>query len=57
MKIVGNNLILNKSYEFALDMIEVYKLLIEHKKEFVFSKQLLRSGTLIGANVEEAESA
>jgi len=54
---LGGNLIARKSYEFALDMIEVYKLLIEHKKEFVFSKQLLRSGTLIGANVEEAESA
>ncbi|MEZ4853708.1 four helix bundle protein [Flavobacterium sp.] len=48
------NIIQSKSYEFALKIIKVYKLLVEDKKEFVLSKQLLRSGTSIGANIEEA---
>ena len=41
------------SFEFSLQIIQLYKILVE-KKEFVLSKQLLRSGTSIGANVEEA---
>ncbi|MBO8131537.1 MAG: four helix bundle protein [Candidatus Marinimicrobia bacterium] len=52
-----DNLVVNKSYEFALEVIRVYKFLVENRREFVLSKQLLRSGTSIGANVEEAESA
>ena len=44
------------SFEFSLKIIELYKRLVE-KKEFVLSKQLLRSGTSIGANVEEAIAA
>ena len=47
------NIILDKSFDFALKIIFLYKDLIE-KKEFVLSKQLLKSGTSIGANVEEA---
>ena len=50
------NLILDKSFEFALKIIELYKFLLS-EKEFVLSKQLLRSGTSIGANVEEATAA
>lgn len=50
------NIILDKSFHFALQIIELYKLLIA-EKEFVLSKQLLRSGTSIGANVEEATAA
>ena len=50
------NIILEKSFEFSLKIIELYKLLIG-EKEFVISKQLLRSGTSIGANVEEANAA
>ena len=46
------NIILKKSYAFALDVINLYKFLIE-KKEFVLSKQILRSGTSIGANIHE----
>ena len=49
-----NNLIRDKSYQFALEIIEVYKYLQKEKKEFLLSKQLLRSGTSIGANIEEA---
>src|SRR5438105_14423549 len=44
----------NKSYKFALRMIKLYQYLCNEKKEFVLSKQILRSGTSIGANVEEA---
>lgn len=51
------NIIRDKSFEFALNIIETYKSLITEKKEFVLSKQLLRSGTSVGANVEEAIGA
>lgn len=47
------NIILTKSYNFALRIVILYKELCENKKEFVLSKQLLRSGTSIGANLEE----
>ena len=49
-----NNQIVDKSYAFALRVVRLYKYLFEEKKEFVLSKQVLRSGTSIGANVEEA---
>lgn len=48
------NIIQEKSYNFALRIVKLYKYLIKEKKEFVLSKQLLRSGTSIGANIEEA---
>jgi four helix bundle protein len=51
-----DNVVLNKSFDFALKIIELYKIL-KSKNEFVISKQLLRSGTSIGANVEEATAA
>lgn len=50
------NKILELSFDFSLSIIQLYKTLVE-KKEFVLSKQLLRSGTSIGANVEEATAA
>jgi four helix bundle protein len=50
------NPILDKTFEFALLMIKLYKFLQENK-EYVISKQMLRSGTSIGANVEEAIGA
>jgi len=43
-----------KSYEFSLRIVKLYQHLSSQKREFVLSKQLLRSGTSIGANVEEA---
>ncbi len=52
----SENPIREKSYEFALSTIKLYKYLQE-QREFVISKQLLRSGTSIGANVEEAIAA
>ena len=51
------NLIKDKSFQFALTIIQLYKYIIEEKKEFVLSKQLLRSGTSIGANIREANNA
>lgn len=48
-----SNLIQDKSFEFSLMIIKLYKKLTA-EKEFVMSKQLLRSGTSIGANIEEA---
>ncbi len=51
-----DNLIVHKSYEFALNIVNIYKYLAE-QKEFVLSKQLLRSGTSVGANVNEAISS
>ena len=50
----SENVVQSKSYDFALRIIKVYKYLVQEKKEFVLSKQLLRSGTSVGANIEEA---
>ena len=52
-----NNGVKAKSYTFALRIIQMYKHLSQEKREFVLSKQVLRSGTSIGANVEEADAA
>ena len=49
-----NNLILEKSKAFAVRSVNLYKYLTEQKHEAVLSKQLVRSGTSIGANVKEA---
>jgi len=49
-----DNVVQVKSYAFAVRIVKVYKHLCDNKKEFTLSKQLLRSGTSIGANIEEA---
>ena len=51
------NIIENKSFEFAVRIVNLYKHLHFEKKEFVLSKQLLRCGTSIGANIAEAQKA
>lgn len=48
------DIIKNKSKLFALRIIRLYKYLISEKREYVMAKQVLRSGTSIGANIEEA---
>jgi four helix bundle protein len=48
------NIIVNKSFDFAVKVVRVYQKLTIENREFVLSKQLLKSGTSIGANVEEA---
>jgi four helix bundle protein len=50
------SIIKEKSFAFAVEIVYLYQILSE-KKEFVLSKQLLRSGTSIGANIREAEHA
>jgi four helix bundle protein len=51
------NPIRDKSFAFAVRVVQAYKILMSDKKEFVMSKQLLRSGTSVGAMVREAEHA
>jgi four helix bundle protein len=51
------NVIKDKSFAFAIRIVKMYKFLCESKKEFVLSKQLLRSGTSVGALIREAEHA
>ena len=46
-----------KSYKFAIRVVKLYQFLIKEKKEFVLSKQILKSGTAIGALIREAEFA
>lgn len=46
------NVARDKSYAFALRVLKLYQYLVDTKKEYVLSKQILRSGTSIGANVE-----
>lgn len=48
------NMVLEKSYAFAVRIVRLYQHLSSEKKEYVLSRQVLRSGTSIGANVEEA---
>ncbi|NDV44884.1 four helix bundle protein [Muricauda sp. 40Bstr401] len=57
MHLVKENIIQQKSFDFALKIVRLTKLLETKQKEFVLSKQLLRSGTAIGALVREAEHA
>ena len=56
MSIKKPNIIKEKTYNFALDIIEIYQQMIK-QNEFILSKQLVRSGTSIGANTEEATAA
>ena len=51
-----DNILLDKSFIFAVRIVKLYKYLCSQKKEYVLSKQLLRSGTSIGANINEAQS-
>lgn len=50
-----SNISVDKSFSFAVQIVNLYKFLVEERKEYVLSKQLLRSGTSIGANVSEAQ--
>ena len=51
------NIIESKSFEFAIRIVNLYKYLSTEKQEYVLSKQLLKSGTSIGANIAEAQKA
>ena len=52
-----SNIVKEKSFEFSVRIVNLYKHLTTTKQEYVLSKQLLRSGTSIGANICEAEQA
>lgn len=52
---MNDNVIENKSFQFAIRIVNLYKHLTFEKKEYVMSKQLLRCGTSVGANVAEGE--
>ncbi|MGH2278595.1 four helix bundle protein [Aliarcobacter sp. ERUVET-7] len=52
-----DNILVDKSFSFAVRIVNLYKYLCSDKKEFVLSKQLLRSGTSIGANISESQDA
>lgn len=51
------NIVKNKSFEYAIRVVKLYQFLCDQQKEFVLSKQLLRSGTSVGAMIREAEHA
>lgn len=49
------NVLISKSFDFAVNIVELYKNLAYEKKEYILSKQILKSGTSVGANIEEAQ--
>ena len=51
------NIIKEKSFKFAIRIVDLYKYLCEQKKEYIMSKQLLWSGTSVGANIREGDNA
>lgn len=51
------NVLKDKSFSFAIRIINLYKYLSTHKNEYVLSKQLLRSGTAVGALIRESQNA
>ncbi len=53
----GKSIVAEKSYNFSLSIIQLYKYLVSQQKEYVLSKQLLRCCTSIGANIQEAYGA
>ena len=52
---MGNNVVADKSFAFAVRIVKLYQYLCNEKREYTLSKQLLRSGTSIGANTAEAQ--
>jgi len=54
---INKNVLKEKSFAFTLRCVNLYKYLSESKREFVISKQLIRSGTSVGANIREAQNA
>lgn len=54
---MGKSILRERSFTFAFETVKWYQFLVNDKKEFVMSKQLLRSGTSVGANIREAQNA
>ena len=57
LELKDENVLVKKSFKFAVRVVKLYKYLCNDKKEYILSKQLLRSGTSIGANINEAQDA
>lgn len=57
MKDRDKSVVYQKAYSFSIRIVKLYKYLCEQKKEYVLSKQILRCGTSIGANIAEANGA
>jgi len=55
LKVMKESILKIKSYKFAIRIVKLYQFLVKEKKEFVLSKQILKSGTAIGALIREAE--
>jgi four helix bundle protein len=55
--VMAKSIVAEKSYRFAIRIVRLYKFLVDEKREHVLSKQLLRSGTAVGALLKEAEHA
>ncbi len=53
----GNNEVLDLSFQFAIRIVKLHQYLCREEKEYILSKQLLRAGTSIGANINEAQAA
>ena len=51
----NKNIVVEKSFDFAIRIVKLYKYLTDNKKEYILSKQVLKSGTSIGANISEAQ--
>lgn len=49
-----DNIVQNKSFSFAVRIVRLYQHLVKEKQEFILSKQMLKSGTSVGANIREA---
>ncbi len=56
-KILKDNVLMDKTFSFAKRIVKLYKYLTLEKKEYILSKQLLRSGTSIGSNIREGKYA
>lgn len=54
---INNSLVYDKAYQFAIRIVNAFRFLQKEKREFILSKQLLRCGTSIGANISEANGA
>lgn len=54
---MSENVVVNKSFDFAVRIVKLYKHLIHETKDYDIAKQLLRSGTSIGANIAESQKA
>lgn len=54
---MSENIVKNKSFSFAIKLVKIFQTLVNDKKEYILSKQVLRSGTSVGAMVRQAEHA